>query len=527
MPKMPKILRFLPTATRYLLECKYLYDKEMNGFIKQFPGTRWDNNEKCFMVPKELESLIAARGTEKGYKVIEHEPIEHNLFGKKINTKLYPYQQKDVAIALKNRRHIPSYEMGCGKTPVAIEALRLDDPNKILIVCPAMVRSHWISEIAVWWSSDIEICQYIRSGQDCGTARVVVTSYELARNFVGEKFDAIILDELHYIKEARSSRSKVINKLCRDNNSALILGLTATPITNEPKDIWHQVDCLWPGRLGNFWCFTKRYCLLAESEYSRYGKIYGVASDYANELHTRLSTLSTRVSKVDAAEYLPPLNIIVERLPNRGHGDLTLYDDRFENFQKHKELIGQHLERAGDAKVDAVLEKAKLGKEGTSHICILTHRKDSARDIANEFADAVLITGDVTPEKRHEAIERAKNQETATVVATMHSVGIGIDLTFCPIAIFAELYWQPAIVIQTMGRFHRLTSKVPVSIYILVLEGTLDERVGASLKRKMDDVNEVLKLTESEEKTQEALSPKELTEDEFLLELNKAARSGL
>jgi ERCC4-related helicase len=188
-------------------------------------------------------------------------------------------------------------------------------------------------------------------------------------------------------------------------------------------------------------------------------------------------------------------------------------------------MMEKHLMHAGPAKVSAAVEQVKLCQDsGTSHICVLTHLKATARAIAEELGDvAFVVTGDMTPDQRSVALETAKNLPNAVVVATMHSIGTGIDLVFCTAAVFAELYWQPATVLQAMGRFSRLSGKEPANIYVLILEGTLDEPMSRVLLRKVSDMNKLIDAGASEDKLESALSSEAYTEESFLTELNSVA----
>jgi SNF2 family DNA or RNA helicase len=479
-------------------------------------------------VPDDLIGWIKSYAKKLNFIIPEDLP-EVELSLDIMNPKLHPYQKEDVRRIITYKSYLLSYDMGVGKTPATIEVIRQLGPNlQTVIVCPAMVRNHWEEKLGEWWPKHGKVVQFTYGKQKIPEdTEIIITSYELVGKLPDRQWTTIVLDELHALKNIRTSRSTAIDKLCASNPGAYRIGLTATPIANEPVDVWMQLNLLWPSRFGNYYSFVRRYCLLEHNEYTKFGKPYGIDEDHADELRMRLDQVCSRVTKSAVAKFLPPLNIYVERIENFGHGDLKLFDARFNNFRKHTELIGQHLEKAGDAKIDAVLAKAlALREKGASHICILTHRKQAAKDIAAEFSDSVVITGEIIPTKRAEAIQKATKQKTAVIVATMHSIQEGIDLTFCPKVIYAELYWQPKVVIQSTGRFHRLTSTGPVDIYIPVLEGTLDERIGFTLKRKIDNANTVLEGTDSGEKMMRALSPAEIDEDEFLELLDRAARSG-
>jgi SNF2 family DNA or RNA helicase len=137
----------------------------------------------------------------------------------------------------------------------------------------------------------------------------------------------------------------------------------------------------------------------------------------------------------------------------------------------------------------------------------------------------LAITGEDSPESRNALLRQAKEHTKAIVVATMHSIGIGIDLTFCTQALFAELYYRPETVIQAIGRFSRLSGKVPSSVAILCVEGTADEMLAQHLLAKIAAINKVVQPGDSEAKLSDALG----TQDEaaMLEALNQALAGGV
>jgi SNF2 family DNA or RNA helicase len=66
-------------------------------------------------------------------------------------TILHDYQKEAVTHAVTRKRWVFNDEMGLGKTPQAIATCRLLKANKILIVCPAVVRQNWLRELSKWW----------------------------------------------------------------------------------------------------------------------------------------------------------------------------------------------------------------------------------------------------------------------------------------------------------------------------------------------------------------------------------------
>jgi superfamily II DNA or RNA helicase len=116
---------------------------------------------------------------------------------------------------------------------------------------------------------------------------------------------------------------------------------------------------------------------------------------------------------------------------------------------------------------------------------LLTHNRARVRELASELGDCLFVTGELTPKKRDKVVQEWR-ELGVPLVATMHSITEGIDLTHANRVIFDQLYYRPATVVQTIGRFHRLNQKEPVDIYFVVRPGSLEERIALILANKFN-----------------------------------------
>lgn len=405
--------------------------------------------------------------------------------------KLHEYQTRAVETALKAGRHIFNFEMGLGKTGTAIETLRQLNINSALVVCPALVRTNWQREFDKWWPAHPETGTIFYNNtrtkgltkaqkeqkEQSYAAKIQIVSPELVSNLVGRKYDAVVLDELHLFKDGRAGYSTTVREICAEH-AGPILGLTGTLMPDQIKDVWHQVHILWPNRFGKY---LKQF---ADYYSNNIGDDYGPKWRGINELHIeelreRLAAVSTRVTRAEVAHLLPAMDVSLLPVSSGSEGLYTLAD--FEKF--------------GEAKIHYAAQWARESQ--VAHKCILTHRKETAREIA-EQVNGYVITGEQSIEERLAIIDKAKSEQSATIVATMHSIGIGIDLTHFTSVLFAELYWRPATMVQAIGRFSRLSGRSPATVQLLVIAGTLDEKVGQAFVDKMDAINKAIPPTATE-----------------------------
>lgn len=428
-------------------------------------------------------------------------------------------------------RWLLNFDTGLGKTATALAAARRLGHEKILIATPAIVRNQWREEADRWWPGHPEL-GLITLGKSRKTgvskaaaairdqayaAPIQVVSYALIDQVRRDGWDCIIFDELHRLKGPTSQCSTVARQLVAANPRAAVLGLTATLMPDDVADAWNPLDIIWRGRFGKWagkknpsWAFCERYCDKVENEYAAQGYSYkGINPLNAAELAYRLSQISTRVTKEEVADELPPFLVTLQKVES------NLQFSSLEDW----------LEKQGTEKLPSVMEWAEDAQTRTSHICILTHLKETAYTIANKLgSEASVITGDDSPEVRNKILNRVKQEKRGVVVATMHSVGIGIDLGFCSEVLFAELYWRPETVLQALGRFDGFRTRRPASATILCLANTADERMAKTLFGKIEAIGKAVKTGDSADKLSSALDSLRMSDDEAIALLNAALR---
>jgi len=483
-----------------------------------------------WLVPHELVETFVPRGFE------DKRILRPLVLVAGINPLLHQYQQEAVARATAERVLLCNFEMGLGKTPTSIETLRLTEKTlrgPVLVTVPALVRRNWVNEFARWWPGHPLIYCAESAKQAAkwnpNKAPILVISYDLATSIPATlEWGAIIADESHYIKNENSRRSKALRTLYLRNPQALKNMLTGTAITSEPPDLWHQLDCLRPGSFGDYWRFVRRYSLVSGNQYGSEAK--GLNETFAPELAARLKSICVRVTKQEVAHLLPPFSVQSLMLPPvKSVSPRELLDRASSGLRKQHELDNV-VAALGDTKVGAAVDQVEVALDGgATHVCVLTHFRSTAEKIANALSRldvaVIRVDGDIPIKQRLARIDDAKNLPRAVLVATMHSINVGIDLTRFTVAVFAELYWQPAAMIQALGRFSRLSGKLPSQCYLLVRQGSLDEPIAYTLLRRVKDQAALFKPGQAEAGLAAEFDPANMREEDFIESLREAAAS--
>lgn len=246
---------------------------------------------------------------------------------------LYKYQDEPVDRFLERGSLLVAYEMGLGKTPIAIacaeELFGRDEIDICMIVVPASLKYQWAQRIGEFTDIpmvdvprkkirlpdtdyvvmiDGTVKQRQKQYEHILTSEVqyVILGYENVVNdwrYV-EKIapDFVVLDEATAIKTFKAKRTKKIKKL----KPPFRLALTGTPIENRPEELYSIMQWVDASVLGRYDLFDRAYVV-------RNG--FGGVVRYKNlpVLHKRLSVAMSRRNRLDpnVRPYLPEVEYAV------------------------------------------------------------------------------------------------------------------------------------------------------------------------------------------------------------------------
>lgn len=105
----------------------------------------------------------------------------------------------------------------------------------------------------------------------------------------------------------------------------------------------------------------------------------------------------------------------------------------------------------------------------------------------------VTIFGEVPIPKRSEIIRMLRtSQECRILIANPEVAGMGLDLTFANLEIFASNWYKPDTRIQAEDRLHRIGQHNPVTIIDLVAKNTMEMTLLKNTREKIDVENMIL-----------------------------------
>jgi SNF2 family DNA or RNA helicase len=458
-----------------------------------------------------LLQRIAAKVAE-----IRRNPKSHPLRTTLLKLEILPYQLDGIAFAASAGRAILADDMGLGKTVQGIGMAELlareAGIRKVLVVCPASVKAQWRSEVLRFSGRD---CQIVlgsaaeRSGQYENECFFTICNYEqVLRDIIAierVRWDLIVLDEGQRIKNWEAKTAQTIKSL----RSPFALVLSGTPLENRLDDLFSVVEFIDDRRLGPAFRFFNRHRVTDES-----GKILGYKD--LNLLRERLKPVLLRRTRSAVIKDLPPRTTEIVRIaPTDEQAGIDLaqmqivsaivrksYISEMDLLRLQKALLlarmnadstflvdkhapgfSSKLERLQELLEELAAEddrKIVLFSEWTTMLTLIE------RQIMRLKLDFVRLDGSVPQKKRQQLVHQFQHDPTCRVFLTTNAGSTGLNLQAANTVINVDLPWNPAVLEQRIARAHRMGQKNPVQVYLLVTEGTIEEKLLATLSAKYD-----------------------------------------
>lgn len=474
------LLALYSTPSYDILARPSAYSEAVRQVMFDIPGVSWNHAESAYEGAPEaigigVERLQAARVAKvqdkRQWRTHPGTPLTGEGWGP-IDLRAYQVDgiHRVTQMLASTRGALLCDEMGLGKSAQALITASYFT-NVVWVICPAVVVRHWRAQTARWTPQ----------------LDVRPIGYEKFRNAVeGEALEdamglrrpgLIILDEIHYLSNSRSKRSRAVRAYLADKPELLRIGLSGTPMTARPRDLWHPLDLLWPERWGREYAFQKRYCEGHYEEIKGLDKAVWKSDGKSNEeeLGERLKACMVRRLKSEVGAELPSLSrqVIEVEVPPQARDMFNRAQLAVDVTGSYGDAISSILSTIEEHKLDEAVALAKDALAGGSRVLILTTRKASAKALGAQL-NAPYVHGEVAPEKRRDRIADAD-----CAIATIDSVQVGIDLIGFDVVIFVGLDWLPSKLLQAEARAHRLGAAKgkPITVCYLVAVETVEEVV--------------------------------------------------
>lgn len=538
--------------------------KSSSNVFREIAGASWDYTKSTWAIPlPEITELLTKLPPndrcvwEKDLLSKAREELDRRIKLDEIAKKkssslespfsegqeLMEFQKIGVEfIQTANGRVLLADQMGLGKTWQVLAYAEIHQ-LRTLVICPAHLKRNWAREINSltheiplilngatpneYQMKDImvtkhryTIINYDILGRKITVPEQVKTDENGVKHVIKEhprwlwsellslaKFDLVVVDEAHYIKNSEAARSKAVRVI----QSPHTVHMTGTPILNRPRELWTILNHIDPSLFPSEDGFVARYTY------------NGKQPRNVEELRRLLRPLMIRRLKADVVADLPPINRIVQihELSDEGSAAYTkvlegVYraidaagNEIEKNITSILVEIGKLKEVCSLDKVDHVSDlaqelydtEADAEKNGKNKVLIFSQYKETVRQIASRLGrDALSWTGDTAADRRNEMEKQFQNDPNVKyLVVSLMTAQTGLNLTAAGHVIFADLYWTPAAHAQAEERaYGRLSDLHGADSYYITAEGTIEEWIQKMLKQKLAVINKVVEGIDAE-----------------------------
>eukprot|EP00731_Ephydatia_muelleri_P007759 Em0004g97a len=282
----------------------------------------------------------------------------------------------------------------------------------------------------------------VSSTKDSATRGLVnIISYDLlsrlAPEVQGKQFKAVIADECHFLKSTKTVRTKAALPILKAATRSVLL--SGTPALSRPIELYTQISAVCKYLKMSFFEFGQRYC---NGVKNRFGWDFSGASNM-HELQLFLE---------DCVMIRRLKSEVMEQLPSKRR-QMVLLD------------LGQDRKTAEWKEMKEELNKA-------------------AEQKGYKF---VRIDGRTPSDVRQQYCDQFQHDEECQVaVLSITAANSGITLTAASTVVFAELFWNPGILVQAEDRVHRIGQKDAVNIHYLVASETADDFIWPLVQSKLE-----------------------------------------
>ena len=404
-------------------------------------------------------------------------------------------------------------DMGLGKTlqTIAFLSSQVQADTSVLILAPSGLIYNWADEFQKFAPDlDVAVVHGLKSHRESILAenhQIYVTSYATFRQdseiYRDLSFDFLFLDEAQVMKNAQTKIAQSLRRFVVPS----VFALSGTPIENHLGELWSIFQIVLPGLLPA----KKEFMKLSTERVAQFIKPF-VMRRKKEEVLTELPDLIEVVYKNELEDqqkaiYLAQLQQMQERLGQVS--DSEFQRNRVEiltglmRLRQICDTPGLFMEdyQGESGKLDSLRDLLVQIAEGGHRVLIFSQFRGMLDRIEQELPDLGLtsfkITGSTPSQERQEMTKAFNQGERDVFLISLKAGGVGLNLTGADTVILVDLWWNPAVESQAIGRAHRMGQEQAVEVYRLVTRGTIEEKIQELQEKKKNLVSEILDGTES------------------------------
>lgn len=397
-------------------------------------------------------------------------------------------------------------DMGLGKTLQTIAVLlKNKDLGPSIIIAPVSLLHNWQSElnrfspalkVKIWAGGDRKNEEFHNSNTD-----ILLTSYgTMIRDIelIKKQFwNITVIDEAQNIKNPNTLNWKMICQI----PSRWKLALSGTPIENKLEELWAILSAVLPGVLGKRDEFRRRFEIPIQKGGSERARAL---------LKRRMAPFLLRRLKVDHLKELPSkTEKTLYAVPEVN--EKNFYEacrmDALERIEKQLSMP----EKAESLRFE-VLASLQTLRQVACHPLLLNPEWPEPSAKETLFISTVLnilegghkvlvfsqftrfltlmqqaltrcqvgsyyLDGSTPLDKRKILVDQFQKGEKDVFFISLKAGGTGLNLTAADFVIHLDPWWNPAVETQASDRAWRMGQTKPVTVYRIVTEGSIEEKI--------------------------------------------------
>lgn len=445
--------------------------------------------------------------------------------GEGLKLEPYCYQKETIQFGVDNKKGLLILPCGSGKTPILVgiyHELRKSNltNNPGAIIVKASLKYQWVKEVEKFSDYKVKAIDTPSKAkkkfdEQFEDADLFILNYETLKNDkVVEKLreknvEVMLFDEIHYINNHTSARSIAAYQF---NDLDYLIGATATPITNNPENLFGIFNLIEKDLFVNHSKFARTYI-----KYAGFGRVAGCKNE--EHLRNKIQPYIFIKSESDVADQLPllvvnkkycamPPNMFslntemfekleearmeAETLENRllarskgspeilntnedyliAKGKIMAYQTFLQELVDDPRLLSssesgmaqQYSCTDKSPKLEVLLELVEEITSYGSKVCIFTKYTRMQELLKQELEQAfkfkcAIVNGSMSPEERYEqAYTLFGDNDDYKVLIGTDAMAEGISLSKCNYLIEYDLADSYAIQTQRHGRIKRANS---------------------------------------------------------------------
>ncbi len=449
---------------------------------------------------------------------------------------LRQYQIDGINLVKEKKNFGIFWQQRLGKTIVAIKSI--EEYNKVIIAVPNNTILHWYKEIMNNILIDeIHILPKTKAKRNKlyeqfnkAEKMWIIASYDtISQDYWKEpqlidKFDYLVLDEAHFLRNTKSRRTKGIYKL--RTKAQYALALSGTPAVNSPIDLLRIFKFLFPESNYSYkYIYKKKYFHAVKVGNTK--KItWELRPEMVKEWEKFLDSMCDIKKVHDYLKWLPKSiekTVMLEmEKEQRHHYDKMLYESKRiiqsrKNEKTENNTVTQILRLQQiclDPKIlniDAPSVKIKWLEEFLTQLFEEDEDNNEYVIVFTNFSSLFqkwkfnldpkynyeFLTGKQTNTERENIIHRFQNRKIRVLFANIKVASLGLTLDEATCTVFLDKSWNPVNNEQASFRMvdtkQKVENKPKLNINVVCAD-SIDDKINEVLNNKKTKTNVVYEL---------------------------------